>query len=193
LNFLAHFYLSEHQPKIIVGNFLGDFVTTKSRENLDKEIQNGVFLHYEIDDFTDKHALVKAGNERLSKHFGKYASVVSDIYFDYFLAKDWEKYEKMPLPVYAETVYAILENYRVLFNLKASLTFEHMKKHNWLLHYAQIEGINRTLTGLSRRATHLNSLEKAGAFLQIDADYWQKLFDEFFEDLILFCKKRKGA
>jgi acyl carrier protein phosphodiesterase len=193
LNFLAHFYLSEHQPKIIVGNFLGDFLTSKLRETLEKDIQKGIFLHYDIDEFTDKHALVKAGNERLATHFGKYSSVVSDIYFDYFLAKDWQKYEKMPLAEFAQKVYGILENHQELFNLKARLTFEHMRKHNWLLHYAQYEGISRTLHGLSRRASHLNSLEKAGIYLQNDADYWQKLFDEFFPELRLFCQKRKGA
>ncbi|MEO0404681.1 MAG: DUF479 domain-containing protein, partial [Bacteroidota bacterium] len=32
MNFLAHFYLSQSDEKILVGNFLGDFVKGKAHE-----------------------------------------------------------------------------------------------------------------------------------------------------------------
>ena len=55
MNFLAHSYLSGSDQKILVGNFIGDFVKGKQYENYDDSIQKGIILHREIDYYTDKH------------------------------------------------------------------------------------------------------------------------------------------
>ncbi len=91
MNYLAHFYLSFGQEPLIVGNLLGDFV----RGRLDHErnaiyndgIKKGIDLHRKIDSFTDTHPIVKACHEAMPATFGHIKAVVSDMYFDYFLAK----------------------------------------------------------------------------------------------------------
>ena len=187
MNFLAHFYLSENKPKIIVGNFLGDFITRKQRENIEQEILQGVFLHYAIDDFTDRHHLVKQGRETLFAHFGKYAAVITDVYLDYFLAKKWQSFCKTPLPEFAEMVYTTLETHQELFDLKAKMTYEHMRKNNWLTNYAKREGIERTMQGLSQRANHENKVFDAAAYLFDNEFFWENIFDRFFPELEIFC------
>lgn len=189
MNFLAHFYLSENNPDLITGNFLGDFVTSKQRSTLERGIAQGVLLHYAIDDFTDKHPIVVKGKEMLYPRFSKYAAVISDIYFDYFLAKNWRKYSYIPLEDFASYVYATLEKQEHLFDFKARLTFEHMRKNNWLARYAEFSGIERSLHGIAQRAAHANNIGEAAEFLQKNTDFWQKCFDEYFPELVAHAKQ----
>ena len=61
MNFLAHIYLSDDHPKIMVGNFIGDFVKGKNfREQFEPDIARGIELHRIIDVFTDSHPVVHA-------------------------------------------------------------------------------------------------------------------------------------
>jgi acyl carrier protein phosphodiesterase len=46
VNFLAHLYLSADDPKIMVGNFIGDFVKGRqSMERFEARIVKGIELH----------------------------------------------------------------------------------------------------------------------------------------------------
>ena len=60
MNFLAHIYLSNDHPKIMVGNFIGDFVKGKHFSDLfEPEIVRGIELHRVIDEYTDRHEIVR--------------------------------------------------------------------------------------------------------------------------------------
>ncbi|NVK49164.1 MAG: DUF479 domain-containing protein, partial [Cyclobacteriaceae bacterium] len=85
MNFLAHAFLSFGHEKILVGNFIADFVKGKQIEKYEKQIQIGIQLHRAIDLFTDSHPLVKAAQSYLRPKFGHYSSVITDVFFDYFL------------------------------------------------------------------------------------------------------------
>src|SRR5690606_39969566 len=63
-------------PKILVGNFIGDFVRGDIASRFEPEIVQGIYLHREIDDFTDSHPSVKAAQELLKPQFGRYALVI---------------------------------------------------------------------------------------------------------------------
>ena len=49
MNFLAHLYLSKSDTNIMIGNFIADHIQGNKYENFSKEIQQGIFLHREID------------------------------------------------------------------------------------------------------------------------------------------------
>ena len=54
MNFLAHIYLSGNNSKIMVGNFIGDFVKGRNLlEQFEPEIAKGIELHRAIDEYTD--------------------------------------------------------------------------------------------------------------------------------------------
>ncbi len=88
MNYLAHAYLSFGQDEVLVGNFIGDFVKGKMMSTFPQEVQNGIRLHREIDKFTDTHPLVRAGQSYLRPLFRHYSTVITDIFFDYYLAKN---------------------------------------------------------------------------------------------------------
>lgn len=189
MNFLAHAFLSFDQPKILVGNFIGDFVKGNLEDKFEKGIIHGVRLHREIDRFTDFHPLVKESQLLLKPVFFRYSSVITDMFFDYFLAKNWSAYHDVPLEIFSQKVYGVIEEYLPLLPDKFNYAFSFMKKENWLVAYGTEAGIQRALTGISHRATFKSNLENATSHLLLHHDQFQRYFDKFFPDLIAFSKE----
>ena len=104
MNFLAHLYLSQNDTNIMIGNFIADHIRGNHYEEFSKEIQQGIFLHREIDTFTDAHEIVRKSKRRLHERYRHYAGVIIDIFYDYFLAKNWSDYSAIPLDVYTDCI-----------------------------------------------------------------------------------------
>ena len=66
MNFLGHFYLSQHDPELLVGNFIADYVKGKRYLDYPPKISEGIMMHRQIDHFTDTHEMVKKGRKRLA-------------------------------------------------------------------------------------------------------------------------------
>src|SRR5436190_1400278 len=107
MNFLAHAYLSGGDEKILVGNFIGDFV--KGRQELqrfEERVRKGIELHRSIDEFTDRHPVVGETKNRLRPKYGHYSGVISDVFYDHYLAANWSLYHPSPLGEFASGVYS---------------------------------------------------------------------------------------
>ena len=88
MNFLAHAQLSFHQPEILVGNMISDFVKGKKQYDFSPGIQQGIKLHRAIDQFTDTHPVTKELKQYFRLSYGLYAGVFTDVMYDYFLANE---------------------------------------------------------------------------------------------------------
>ena len=113
MNFLAHLYLSKSDTNIMIGNFIADHIQGNKYENFSKEIQQGIFLHREIDTFTDAHEVVRKSKRRLHERYRHYDGVIIDIFYDYFLAKNWATYSAIPLELFTKSVYNLLEKVKL--------------------------------------------------------------------------------
>lgn len=184
MNFLAHQFLSFEIKPIMVGNFIADTVKGKGLADYDKAIQKGIVLHRFIDTYTDSHEITLQSRERLYAYFGKYAGVVQDVFYDHFLAKNWTSYHQNDLKAYTRFIYATLADYQSVFNDQASRTFHYMQLQDWLGNYATEEGINRALTGLSRRASFPSNMEESLPALAEQGSSISDDFKAFFPDLI---------
>ena len=88
MNYLAHAYLSFHQPEILVGNMISDYVKGKKKFDFSPGIQQGMNLHRAIDTFTDEHAVTKEAKEIFRPHYRLYAGAFIDVVYDHYLATD---------------------------------------------------------------------------------------------------------
>ncbi len=183
MNFLAHFYLSDQNEALIVGNFLGDFVKGKKYEDFSPEIARGIQLHRSIDSFTDQHPYYLRSKHRLADKYGHYAGVAIDMFYDYLLANQWAKYADMPLSDFSQLMYEVLESYRNVLTPAAQRVLTYMSQHNWLLNYQEMEGISGALTGISRRTQFQSNLEHAHFDLQKHFLLFREDFSIFFPDL----------
>jgi acyl carrier protein phosphodiesterase len=190
MNFLAHAFLSFGQEEILVGNFVADFVKGKEIQRYDKGILIGILLHREIDTFTDSHPLVKAGQAYLRPRFRHYSTVITDIFFDYFLGKYWDRYSNIPLETFVNQTYSILDSHLSLLPDSFREMFVWMKSQNWLLHYREISGIQKALTGLSRKTTFDSKMNEAPEILLEKEAEFELIFFGFFRELETFARHK---
>ncbi len=180
MNFLAHLYLSGESEGLLIGNFIADAVKGKGHEKFSLPIQKGIILHRRIDTFTDSHPIVLQSCKRLWNKYRHYSPVIVDIFYDHFLAANWSSYSTTPLTIYAESCYRLLEAQNESLPEKIKVMLPYMRQQNWLVNYAQVEGIRKTLTGMSRRTPFESGMEKAVESLVEHYPHFQTEFEEFF-------------
>jgi len=186
MNFLAHLYLSGSSQPILIGNFIGDFVKGKAYQDYSEGIQKGIWLHREIDSYTDSHPQIRKCRKQLWTEFGHYAGVVIDLFNDHFLAAEWHNYSAIPLDEYARDIYRIMKSNLTILPEKAQHMLPFMIEGNWLVSYSAIRGIDRALTGLSHRASFESNMENASAELERNYLFYKTAFSKFFPELMKF-------
>ncbi len=189
MNFLAHLYLSGNHEKILIGNFIADFVKGKvALANFESEIVLGIELHRAIDAFTDSHSIVKQSKARLSPKYRHYSGVIVDMFYDHFLAANWNNYNSIALPLYAQSVYALLGSHELILPAGAKRMLPYMSKHDWLVSYSTTEGIQRALLGMAKRTPYESKMEEATTDLINSYNLFQEEFKMFFPILANFCE-----
>ena len=194
MNYLAHFYLSDYNENLIIGNYIADDVKGKAYLNYPKEIQKGILLHRQIDDFTDSHEIVLNSKNLIRHHQKKYTPVVMDVFYDYFLAKNWKHHSQDELKAYTAFVYKTLFKNLTHIPLKSRIRLSFMAKSNWLYNYRDIDGINKALTGLSKRTNYENNMSQAHIILKEEEEKLSVDFNRFFPELKNFVSNeiKKG-
>ena len=79
--------------------------------------------------------------------------------------------------------YKIGDQYTQVMPERCRFMFGYMKRDNWLANYQYSKGIERTLTGLSKRTKFDSGLENAFKFLSDNQHLIENNFEEFFEEL----------
>lgn len=184
MNFLAHAYLSGKDENILTGNFIGDFI--KGKKALDKfspEIVKGIELHRIIDAFTDNHAVVAESKNRLRPRYRHYSGVIVDVFYDHFLAAQWEHYHTDSLPDFAQRTYATLQSKHSILPTGLQYVLPYMVRGNWLVHYASVNGIHRALSGMAQRTPFRSRMEEASEDLTRHYDAFRTEFNTFFPEL----------
>ena len=190
MNFLAHAYLSGNSTKLLVGNFIGDFVKGKQYRNLEEEVAQGVLLHRAIDDFTDQHPVVGQSKAKLREKYRHYAGVIVDMAYDHFLASNWSRYHWQGLLEYTKKVYAIIEDHNPILPGRMETMLHYMKQDNWLYQYATLEGIDQALTGMSRRTKFDSKMDEAVIDIENHYQDLKEEFETFLPDAVKFVKEQ---
>jgi len=190
MNFLAHIYLSGSSDLIKIGNFMADGIRGKQYLAFDYEIQKGIVLHRAIDTFTDAHPLFRKCTKRLHSEYHHYSGVIVDVFFDHFLAKNWNTYSEEQLENFVENFYTSLTTYESNLSDKAKSMKPYMIEQNWLLNYRTIEGIERILTQMDRRTKNFSMMRNSVTELKLYYTEFEQDFTDFFEELRVYSSKK---
>ncbi|WP_397446369.1 ACP phosphodiesterase [Polaribacter sp. R77954] len=190
MNFLAHLYLSENNTNIMIGNFIADHVRGNQFTHFDKKIQQGIFLHREIDTFTDAHQIVRKSKRRLHKRYRHYDGVIIDIFYDYFLAKNWANYSAIPLDLYTQSVYDLFDKKAAELPKKSQQFITYMIEYNILYNYQYKEGIAKVLNGMNHRTKGKSQMHLAIEDLNLLQTELEEDFTFFFKDLVAFTNQK---
>lgn len=188
MNFLSHIYLSGNNNLIKIGNLVADGIHGKSYLNYPEAMQIGILHHREIDTFTDAHPLFRQCTKRLHYKYSHYSGIVIDIYFDHFLAKNWSQYHDLPLEIFVNDFYEMIQKHEEILPEKFRRLLPFMVAQNWLLSYASLEGIQEVFNGMHRRTKQQAELNEAVTELKLYYKAFEADFKLFFEDLKVFSQ-----
>ena len=186
MNFLAHLYLSQNNKNIMIGNFIADHIRGNNYKEFSKEIQQGIFLHREIDTFTDAHKVVRKSKRRLHPRYRHYSGVIIDIFYDYFLAKNWNDYSEIPLEIYTKSIYQLFNEIKEELPVKSQNFIKYMIEYDILFNYNNKAGIAKVLNGMNTRTKGISQMNLAIEDLEVLEIELQEDFTAFFKDLIAF-------
>ena len=190
MNFLAHIYLSGNNESIQIGNFIADAVKGRKYEAYPQEIKTGILLHRQIDWFTDNNDIVKKSKRRLGNKYGHYKGVIIDIFYDHFLAKNWNNYSDTPINEFSHEFYIVLQhNLDILPNRIQKLS-PYLIKGDWLTNYATLEGIERVLIGMNKRTHEISQMHLAIHDLKANYADFEHDFTTFFVILSSFTSSK---
>lgn len=193
MNFLAHLYLSGGFDEVMVGNLMADFTVGRIDGALPEGVRRGIRLHRAIDSFTDAHPVVRQAKHRLFPAYRHYAAVITDVFYDHFLSIHWPQYHAQTLNGFAGQVYGLLAEKEHLLPAAMLPMVRGMAKHNWLTHYATLEGIDHALTRMAKRTKFVSGMENAAADLRQDYEFYNDNFGRFFPDLISHAQAFRDA
>ena len=200
MNFLAHSLISleideKENKKTLYANFAGDFYKGLVETiELPDELKEGVVLHRIIDKISDRNENFL--NELLTEKFGIFKGIVSDMYIDHFLSKNFDS-------LFNDNLNNI-EN-KILYNIKINKkffpdnfkrTFQWLKSEKVMSSYQNIDFLERAFYGISQRVRKGEILKSSIIELQKNYNLFEeKAIKEFFyvksESIKMFNKNRR--
>ena len=200
MNFLAHSLISleideKENKKTLYANFAGDFYKGLMETiELPDELKEGIVLHRIIDKISDRNENFL--NELLTEKFGIFKGIVSDMYIDHFLSKNFDS-------LFNDNLNNI-EN-KILYNIKINekffpdnfkRTFQWLKSGKVMSSYQNINFLERAFYGISQRVRKGEILKSAIIELQKNYNLFEeKAIKEFFyvksESIKMFNKNRR--
>ncbi len=190
MNFLAHLYLSQNNKELMIGNFIADAIRGNKYKNFPEGIQKGIIIHRHIDTFTDQHPIVRESKRRLHERYGHYDGVIIDLFYDHYLAKNWDEYSAIPLAIYATSFYQLLHANYELLPEKTQQMLPYLEKYDWLYNYQFMDGMAQVLEGMNRRTKLKSHMHLAIQDLKEHDDTFENDFKLFFEDLINYTNHK---
>lgn len=164
MNFLFHMYLSGDDQELLVGNLMGDFVKGPLGDDYPPRIRQGLMLHRKIDSFAQGDIDFQATRLRLSPEYGLYRGVLVDLFYDHFLAKEWDSWSDTPFKDYLSWARGAVEKQLEIMPVKLQeivpVIFNEL-----LPSYKNITGTEAALMRMSGRVKRPNPLGEGGAEL----------------------------
>lgn len=193
MNWLAHLFLSQSNGEHRLGNLLGDIMKSKERTNLASRFRSGLECHLLIDTFTDSHQVVRRSKRRINIQHRRYSGILIDVFYDYFLARNWQIYASVDLACFTQEVYASLLEPLDLMPIRVQKIVHRMIQDDWLGSYYYLSGVEATLHGIKARLSSRHDqyflVDAFMAELEMNSEEIEADFHQFFPDLISKVKR----
>lgn len=203
MNYLAHSVISlEIDKKIngntLYGNFAGDFYKGRLEKiNLQENLKSGIILHRLIDKISDREENFL--NELLRKKFGIFKGIVSDMYIDHFLCKNFEDIFRKNsgfenVEKVERRIIQRIEKYDKFFPNDFKGFFKWLKREKVLTRYKNLDFLEKIFCGMSKRVKKGEIIENAVVELKMNYErFEEKSLDEFLFVKEKVLEKFKGS
>lgn len=186
MNFLAHLSLSDGSAESMIGNMLADFVKGRQILELEPAVARGVVMHRRVDKYIDAHPIAEFSRHRMRPRWGRYSGILIDVFYDHFLAVNWEMYNPQPLRDFLDDAYAKIASYAGPLDPELKALAQGFIDSDRLYSYREVDGIERALERLSRRLKRSHGLQLGDAVVDLREhfEFLDMEFNAFFPHLV---------
>jgi acyl carrier protein phosphodiesterase len=184
MNLLAHLFLADPTPESIVGSLLGDFVKGRPDPKYPRQVVAAIKRHRAIDTYTDGHPQIQCSKLLVSPIRRRYAGILVDIFYDYFLCRHWSRFAEPKLEDFIKSAYTGIRAYNGYLPNEIHIVLHRMIQADWLASYQTKAGIARTIERVARRITRENPLPGAIEELKCHQQAFDRHFLKFFPQLM---------
>lgn len=185
MNFLGHSLISfeideSTDKKTLYGNFTGDYYKgLVDRIELPEILKEGIRLHRIIDKVSDRKENYL--NELLVDKFGIFKGIVSDMFIDHFLSKNFNQLFNKDLEIIEKRILDEVEKNRNIFPKDFDRMFKWLNDRNVMSNYKDIDFLERAFEGLARNIRKGEILNLATTELKKNYNLFEeKSIKEFF-------------
>ena len=198
MNFLGHSLISLEideniNKETLYGNFTGDFYKgLVERIELSENLKEGIILHRIIDKTSDRKENLL--NKLLAEKFGIFKGIVSDMFIDHFLSKNFNSLFNKNIDDIERKILDKVKEYMNIFPKDFERTFNWLNDRNVMANYKDIDFLERAFQGLAKNIRRGEILNLAIAELKKNYNLFEeKSIEEFFyvknESIREFSKK----
>jgi acyl carrier protein phosphodiesterase len=163
---------------------LPDLTSAPQLALLAEPFQKGIRCHRQIDHFTDTHPRVQSCVARFPAPYRRFGGILTDIYFDHFLAREWPKYSTVPLTNFICEIYRNIETCAPVIPAEANQRLQRMREEDWLGSYHRITGVTDILGRIGRRFRRPVDLKDSLPIFQEHETAFLNDFHIFFPELM---------
>ena len=185
MNFLGHSLISieideSTDKNTLYGNFTGDYYKgLVDRIELPEALKEGIRLHRIIDKVSDRKENYL--NELLVDKFGIFKGIVSDMFIDHFLSKNFHKLFNKDIKFIEKKILNAIEENRNIFPKDFDRMFKWLNDRNVMSNYKDIDFLERAFEGLARNIRKGEILNLATTELKKNYKLFEeKSINEFF-------------
>ena len=184
MNFLGHSLISleideKENKETLYGNFTGDFYKgLVERIELSENLKEGIVLHRIIDKTSDRKENLL--NELLAEKFGIFKGIVSDMFIDHFLSKNFNNLFNKNINDIEREILDKVKEYKNIFPKDFERTFNWLNDRNVMANYKDIDFLERAFQGLAKNIRRGEILNLAIAELKKNYNLFEeKSIEEF--------------
>ena len=185
MNFLGHSLISleideNTNKKTLYGNFTGDYYKgLVDRIELPEALKEGIRLHRIIDKVSDRKENYLNG--LLVDKFGIFKGIVSDMFIDHFLSKNFHKLFNKDIELIEKEILNTIEENRNIFPKDFDRMFKWLNDRNVMSNYKDIDFLDRAFQGLAKNIRRGEILNLAVSELKKNYNLFEeKSIKEFF-------------
>lgn len=191
MNFLAHFHLAWPEELLVAGGLEGDFHKGPLPGDLATPLLDGVRLHRAIDAYTDRHPELARTRRLFPKEGRRFAGILTDLSFDHFLSRHWERFSDTSLPSFSAAIYGMLDRQTDKLSPPAQHMAGRLREYDVLAQYRHWDTVIASAGRIGGRLRRPNPLHRAEELLAPVQEELEQAFLVFYPQLQEFC--RAGA
>jgi acyl carrier protein phosphodiesterase len=192
VNHLAHAWLAGDDTDLVLGGLLADFWRGAPDPAWRPGLARGVRLHRRIDAWVDAHPLLLEARRWFDPPLRRYAGILLDVWFDHWLARDFERHAGVPLRHWCDALYPRLVD-DPLLPAPFRIFLAGLGRHDALARYAEREHVEFVLGRIALRLTRANPVAGAGGALDALDRPLARQFEALLPALDAFARRERGA